>query len=114
MVLMNSFFRLNTRDHLISEQHQSALLQYICKNTPHSMINQSLVLFPTIITTNRETNENLQQLYETTNILLNGINVLNDDIRHFHSELFHRQTSLRTLSNMQSYFTRSCTTEMWS
>ncbi|CAF1158685.1 unnamed protein product [Rotaria sordida] len=35
------------------------------------MIDQSLVLFPTIITTNRETNENLQQLYETTNILLN-------------------------------------------
>ncbi|CAF1148356.1 unnamed protein product [Rotaria sordida] len=36
------------------------------------MIDQSLVSFPITITTNRETNENLQQLYETTNILLNA------------------------------------------
>ncbi|CAF1501100.1 unnamed protein product [Rotaria sordida] len=96
------FFRLNIRDHLISERHQSVLLQYLCKNTPHSMIDQSLTSFPTTITTDRETDENshgnLQQLYETTDILLGGINMLNEDFQHLHSELSHHQTSSRYLS----------------
>ncbi|CAF2674022.1 unnamed protein product [Rotaria sp. Silwood2] len=93
---------MNAQDHFISERHQSALLQYICKNTSHSMINQSLVSSPTTVTTDTETDENshanLQQLFETTNILLSSINVLNDDIQRVSSELVHHQTSARSVS----------------
>ncbi|CAF4822901.1 unnamed protein product [Rotaria sp. Silwood1] len=100
------FLRINARDHFISEQHQSALLRYICKNIPDTMVNQSFVSSITTIIPDRETDENLhgnlQQLFETTDILSGGINVLNDDIQRLYSESLHHQTSLRSLSEESS------------
>ncbi|CAF1217573.1 unnamed protein product [Rotaria sordida] len=57
----------------------------------------------TTITTDRETKEishaNLKPLFETADILLGGIQSLNDDIQHVSSELLHHENSIRYLSD---------------
>ncbi|CAF1578266.1 unnamed protein product [Rotaria sp. Silwood1] len=100
------FLRMNIRDHFLSVQHQSALLQYLCKNTQHQINDELVISSRTKITINRETDEifnrNLQQLLETTDVLLGGVSALTDDAQRLSSELLHHQTLLRSLSEKVS------------
>ncbi|CAF4850165.1 unnamed protein product [Rotaria sp. Silwood1] len=97
------FLHVNTRSHFLSEQHQSVLLQYLFKYRQHLINDQSDMSSHTTITTNRETKEishaNFKPLFETADILLGGIQSLNDDIQHVSSELLHHQNSIRYLSD---------------
>ncbi|CAF1215672.1 unnamed protein product [Rotaria sordida] len=97
------FLRVNTQSHLLGEQHQSVLLQYLFKHKQHLINDQSDMSSHTTITTDRETEEtshaNLKPLFETADILLGGIQSLNDDIQHVSSELLHHQNSIRYLSD---------------
>ncbi|CAF1222747.1 unnamed protein product [Rotaria sordida] len=97
------FLRVNTRSHFLSEQHQSVLLQYLFKHNQHLINDQSDMSSHTTITTDRETKEishaNLKPLFETADILLGGIQSLNDDIQHVSSELLHHENSIRYLSD---------------
>ncbi|CAF5043844.1 unnamed protein product, partial [Rotaria sp. Silwood1] len=100
------FIRMNIRDHFLSVQHQSILLQYLFKNIRHRMNGESVISSRTRIHTDRETdetfNENPQQLLETMNMLLNGISALTDDAQRLSLESFHHQNSLRSLSEESS------------
>ncbi|CAF3177712.1 unnamed protein product [Rotaria sp. Silwood2] len=93
---------MNIRDHFLSLQHQSVLLQYLCKNTQHQINDKSVISSHTTITTDRGTDEtfnrNLQQLLETTDMLLGGVSALTDDTQRLSSESLRHETSLRSLS----------------
>ncbi|CAF4735434.1 unnamed protein product, partial [Rotaria sp. Silwood2] len=96
------FLRMNLRDHFLSVQHQSVLLQYLSKSTQHQIYDESRASSRTTITTDRETDEtfnrNLQELLETTNMLLDSVGTLNDDTQRISSESFRHQISLQSLS----------------
>ncbi|CAF4491507.1 unnamed protein product [Rotaria sp. Silwood2] len=93
---------MNLRDHFLSVQHQSVLLQYLSKSTQHQIYDESRASSRTTITTDRETDEtfnrNLQELLETTNMLLDSVGTLNDDTQRISSESFRHQISLQSLS----------------
>ncbi|CAF4852707.1 unnamed protein product [Rotaria sp. Silwood1] len=92
---------MNTQSHFLSEQHQNVLLQYLFQQKQVLMNDQLEVSSHTTITTDRENDEtsysNLKPLFETANILLGGIQSLNDDTQRINSELLHHQNSIRFL-----------------
>jgi chromosome segregation ATPase len=100
---------VNARDHFLSEQHQSVLLGVLTRKAFHPINdkdNQQLISSHTTISTNGITNEtshtNLQDLYETMELLMGGIQALNGDTQHISSELLRYQNTLESFSEDSS------------
>ncbi|CAF3886203.1 unnamed protein product [Rotaria sp. Silwood2] len=99
------FLRTNIREHFLSQQHQHVLLEFLTEKIQHLTNNkddESIVPYSTTKSTDRELDEsshvNLQQLFETMDIVISGLNVLNDDTQRLTSESFQYQRSIQSLS----------------
>ncbi|CAF4846191.1 unnamed protein product [Rotaria sp. Silwood1] len=97
------FLRMNTREHFLSQQHQYILLEFLAhkrQHLVHDRDDKSIVPSSTTIITNREVDEtshiNLQELDETIDILMGGVNTLNDDTQRLTSESLQYQNSLQS------------------
>jgi chromosome segregation ATPase len=100
----------------LSEQHQSVLLKFLYQKVLHPLretdnqkttSSQMDVSFPhttmsTAKTTNETFNPKLQQLHETIDILLGGIQVLNDEAQRLSSESLQYRNSLHSVSEDMS------------
>jgi chromosome segregation ATPase len=100
---------MNTRDHFLSKQHQSLLLEIVTQKLPYPINDgddQQLISFHTTTSMNRITNEtshiNLQELNETMELLVGGIQALNDDTQRLSSDSIHYQNTLGFLSEEYS------------
>jgi hypothetical protein len=95
----------NKQQHFLSEKHQSVMTNVLCRTIVHQIDTESdqqlifsqmdLDLPHTTISTSRA-NDN--QLYENLDVLLGGVQVLNDDMQHFSSQSLSNQCALRTVS----------------
>jgi len=95
---------MNTQEHLLSEQHQRVLLQLVTRKSLHSINgtdDQQLTTSHTTIS-DETSHTNLQQLYETLELLVGGIQALNDDTQRITSDALHYQNTLEFLSEEQS------------
>ncbi|CAF3494982.1 unnamed protein product [Rotaria sordida] len=99
------FLRMNIRDHFLSQQHQNVLLRFLTQNIQHPINDkedESTMSCHTTITTYGGVDEtshvSLQQLFETMDILIGGLNVINDDTQRLTSESFQYQHSLQSVS----------------
>ncbi|CAF5089026.1 unnamed protein product, partial [Rotaria sp. Silwood1] len=94
---------MNTREHFLSQQHQHILLEFLAHKRQylvHDRDDKSIVSSSTTITTDREVDEtshiNFQELVETIDILMGGVNTLNDDTQRLTSESLQYQNSLQS------------------
>lgn len=96
---------MNTRNHLLTEKHQSIMLSILSQTTSHSMNKESdqqlksaeMDLDPpqSMISTSVATND---RLHETIDVLLGSIQVLNDDTQRHSSVSLRSQCLLQSLS----------------
>jgi chromosome segregation ATPase len=96
---------MNTRNHLLTEKHQSVMLSILSQTTSHLLNTKNdqqlqssemdLDLPPTTISTPTTSNDTLG---ETINVLLGSIQALNDDTQRHSSESLRTQYSLQILS----------------
>ncbi len=88
----------------MSEQHQNILLQLVTRKSLHpinGIDDQQLTTSYTTIS-NETAHTNLQQLYETMELLVGGIQALNDDTQRLSSEALRYQNTLELLSEEHS------------
>jgi len=95
---------MNARDHFLSEQHQNVLLQFLTRKPLQSVIDtddrQLITSYTTISDQTSYTNP--QQLDETMELLVGGIQALSDDTQRLSSESLRYQNTLEFFSEEYS------------
>src|SRR5438552_188565 len=96
---------MNTQNHLLTEKHQSIMLNILFQTTPHLMNAKSdqqlkssqmdLDLPHTTISTSTASNDKLN---EAMDVLLGSVQVLNDDTEKLNAATLRTQHSLQSVS----------------
>jgi chromosome segregation ATPase len=95
---------MNARDHFLSEQHQNVLLQFLTRKPLQSVIDtddRQLITSCTTIS-DQTSYTNPQQLDETMELLVGGIQALSDDTQRLSSESLRYQNTLEFFSEEYS------------
>jgi hypothetical protein len=92
---------VNARDHFLSEQHQNTLMRFIRQKIPHPITgtdDQQIISSHTTMSTNETSDLDLQQLSEAVDILIGGVEALNDDIQRLNSESLQYGNTVQSFS----------------
>ncbi|CAF4787516.1 unnamed protein product, partial [Rotaria sp. Silwood2] len=100
-------YRVQLQEHYLSDIHQKAIISFIRRLMPRT-INERVTGMDVdmeqsasssmITTTNENFSTQLQEIYETINILAGGIQTLNDDTQRLSSESIRLQSSIESLT----------------
>ncbi|CAF2082952.1 unnamed protein product [Rotaria magnacalcarata] len=93
-------------EHYMTELHQIAINNYICRNVLESRVDQrdrvygmdTDTPFHTTTSSSDDRNVQLQELSQTTDILAGGVSALNEDCQRLRNESVSIQNALDTLS----------------
>ncbi|UJR26899.1 hypothetical protein I4U23_008209 [Adineta vaga] len=108
---LDSIYRVQLSEHYLSDVHQNAIINVI-RRLPFKSRNDQIqktsttnvplkseILSSTVSTLATETlNSQMQEIYETINVLASGIQTLNDDTQRISSDSVRLQTSIETLT----------------
>jgi peptidoglycan hydrolase CwlO-like protein len=90
---------MNAQDHFMSEQHQNALIKFVCQRIVPPINNTD---DQQTISTNQSSDTSHQQLNETMDILIGGVQALNDDTQRLSSDSLLYQNIIQSLSEQLS------------
>ena len=85
----------------MSEQHQSVLLNFLRQRIIHpikDIDDQQTISSHTTISTNTPFSNSVQQLNETMDILMDGIEALSEDTQRLSVDSLHYQTAVQSVS----------------
>jgi TNF receptor-associated factor 2 len=107
---LDSVYRVQLSDHYLTDIHQKAIINVVTRsgykvsNEQHEKVSGMDVdvaqggASSVITTTNESMSTQVQEIYETINILASGIQTLNDDTQRLSSESIRLQTSIESLT----------------
>jgi chromosome segregation ATPase len=96
--------RNKMEEHYLSQQHQDAILKVV-HQMKSQLLGSQMDIDPSRITTTTTSNPailQLQELYETLNILTGGVEALNDDGQRLNTESLQCQIKLQALTEESS------------